>query len=99
MESLPLTFKRWGYTFTQVTREGDLAIYSQHRKERNVTRYEVVRIREQGTVTWPDGRTTPPKEAYPSSGSWGTSGWTFYTVADAQAKMQSLQTEKESASE
>ena len=54
-------------------------------------RYEVIRIRIQPEHTWPTGVTTPEKEAYPGSTSWGRLGWTFFLMADARAKLLALQ--------
>jgi hypothetical protein len=48
-------------------------------------RYEVVLIRVQKEHTWPTGVTTPEKEAYPGSTSWGRFGHTCFTLPEAQA--------------
>ena len=53
-------------------------------------RYEVVRIRIQREHTWPNGTTTPEKEAYPGSNSWGTLGWTFIERPLAEDKLRAL---------
>lgn len=84
------------FRYTQVARQGDVAIYRQTHKASGIDRFEIIRIRIAEEHTWPDGRTTPEREVYPGSNSWGTLGFTTFTLAEAQAKMQSLQTEKES---
>jgi hypothetical protein len=62
--------------------------YTQTHKASGNVRYEVIRI--QAAHTWPTGVTTPEKEAYPGSGSWGQLGWTFFTLETAQKKMSEL---------
>jgi hypothetical protein len=90
MELLPLTFTERGFAYQQIERQGDVAIYRQT-NHAGVVRYEVIRIRIQREHTWPNGTTTPEKEAYPGSNAWGTLAWTLYTLADAQALAQQLQ--------
>ena len=90
MELLPLSFRDRGFLYEQVERQGEVALYSQTNHS-GIVRYEVVRIRIQPEHTWPNGTTTPEKEAYPGSNSWGRLGWTFYSRADARAKLLALQ--------
>ena len=90
MEPLPVSFRDRGFLYDQIERQGDVAIYSQT-NHAGVVRYEVIRIRIQREHTWPNGTTTPEKEAYPGSNAWGTLAWTLYTLADAQALAQQLQ--------
>jgi hypothetical protein len=90
MEPLPLNFRDRGFLYEQIERQGDVAIYSQT-NHAGVVRYEVIRIRIQREHTWPNGTTTPEKEAYPGVAAWGTLGWTCFTLADAQALAKQLQ--------
>ena len=53
---------------------GTLAIFTQTHKASGHVRYEVVLIRIQKEHTWPTGVTTPEKEAYPGSTTWGRFG-------------------------
>jgi hypothetical protein len=78
------------FTYTQIERQGALAIYRQTHKASQAERYEVVKSRVRPAHTWPNGTTTPAHEAYPGAGSWGTLGWTCFTLADAQALAQQL---------
>ena len=89
MEPLPLRFRDRGFFYEQLDRQGDVALYTQT-NHAGIVRYEVVRIRIQREHTWPDGTTTPEKEAYPSSNSWGTLGWTFIERPLAEAKLRAL---------
>ena len=86
MQPIATDFTEGNYRFTQVERRGDFAIYQQqHRQAPGVIRYEVVKIRVQPEHTWPDGRTSPEREVYPSSSSWGTLGYTVYRIEEAQS--------------
>ena len=87
---LPLSFTEKGFVYQQVEREGGMAIYSQTHPG-GAVRYEVIRIRLQREHTWPTGVTTPEKEAYPGSTSWGRLGWTFFGLETARAKLLALQ--------
>ena len=89
MELLPLSFRDRGFFYEQVERQGDVALYTQT-NHAGIVRYEVVRIRIQREHTWPNGTTTPEKEAYPGSNSWGTLGWTFIERPLAEDKLRAL---------
>jgi hypothetical protein len=90
MEPLPVSFRDRGFLYEQVERQGDVALYTQT-NHAGIVRYEVIRIRIQREHTWPNGTTTPEKEAYPGSNSWGTLGWTFTLRPLAEAKLRELQ--------
>jgi hypothetical protein len=85
MLPLPAEFEDRLFRYAQVEREGDMAIFSQEHKASGHVRYEVVLIRVQPEHTWPTGITTPEKEAYPGSTSWGRLGHTCFTLPEAQA--------------
>lgn len=84
---LPLSteFEDGRFRYAQVERAGDIAIFTQANKTSGIQRYEVVLIRVQKAHTWPTGVTTPEKEAYPGSNSWGRLGHTCLTLPEAQA--------------
>ena len=90
METLPLSFRDRGFLYDQLERQGDVALYRQT-NHAGIVRYEVVRIRIQREHTWPNGTTTPEKEAYPGSNAGGTLGWTFLERSLAEAKLRALQ--------
>jgi hypothetical protein len=85
MLPLPTQFDDSRFRYTQVERDGDLAIFTQEHKASGIVRYEVVLIRVQQAHTWPTGVTTPEKEAYPGSTSWGRLGHTCHSLPEAQA--------------
>src|SRR5262245_66241719 len=90
MEPLPVSFRDRGFLYEQIERQGDVALYSQT-NHAGIVRNEVVRIRIQREHTWPNGTTTPEKEAYPGSNAWGTLGWTFLERPIEEATMNALQ--------
>jgi hypothetical protein len=86
---LPTRFRRDGFRYRQIAREGDAAIYEQTWSdcaEPSVC-YEIVRIRRREGFQI-DGRFVEPAEVYPSSGAWGVDGW---TVRDKESALQKLQ--------
>jgi hypothetical protein len=78
------------FQYVQLERRENVALYTQTHKASGTIRYEVIKIRIQPEHTWPTGVTTPEKEAYPGSGSWGRDGWTFFEITAAQQKMREL---------
>jgi len=74
---LPLEFHSHGFSYRQIARQGDWAIYAQGCQDSENVCYEVVRIRRQEAKTFPSGRSYPAREVYPASETWGTAGFTF----------------------
>jgi hypothetical protein len=96
MEPLATEFDDRTYHYTQLERHGNLALYEQRHKELEaVRRYEVVRIRERPAHTWPNGTTSPAREAYPSTTAWGRDGWTCFSRMEAQALLARLLREED----
>jgi hypothetical protein len=97
MLPLPTEFEDRLFRYEQVSREGDLAIFTQTHKASGHVRYEVVLIRVQPAHTWPTGVTTPEKEAYPGSTSWGRLGHTCFTLPEAQALAAAWRQQRDAA--
>jgi hypothetical protein len=74
---LPTRFRRDGFDYRQVAREGDVAIYEQRWTgcEKPSVCYEVIRIRRHEGFQI-DGRIIEPAETYPRSEDWGVYGFT-----------------------
>jgi len=89
---LPKEFRRDGFNYRQVAREGDIAIYQQVWSgcaDPSVC-YGVIRIkRREGFVV--DSRFIPPAEVYPRSEQWGELGWTFCNKDAAFAILRELE--------
>jgi hypothetical protein len=89
--SLPKEFLRDGFTYRQIARENDAAIYEQKWSgcsEPSVC-YEIIRIRRREGFSI-GGRFIPPAEVYPRSEQWGELGWTLTDRDAAFAKLREL---------
>jgi hypothetical protein len=82
-------FKHDGFKYRQIARE-DVAIYEQRWRDSENVCYEVVRIRRHEAKTFPDGKSSPAREAYPASAAWGDFGWTVTTLDAAYEKLRAL---------
>lgn len=94
---LPTEHEDSRFRYAQVERTGDIAIFTQTHKASGRVRYEVVVIRIQKEHTWPNGTTTPEKEAYPGSTSWGRLGQTCFTLSEAQAVAEAWRQQRETS--
>ena len=83
-------FKHGGFNYGQIGREGDLAIFEQRWRDSENVCYEVARIRRLEAKTFPNGKSSPAREAYPSSAAWGDFGWTVTTLDAAFAKLREV---------
>jgi len=90
MQPLPTQFTNSGFTYAQVQRTAETAIYSQSKHGR-IQAFEVVRIRKLPANTFPNGITSPAREAFPGNESWGTDGFTCLTLARAQERQMALE--------
>jgi len=75
---LPKEFRRDGFNYRQIAREGDVAVYEQtwlNRAEPSRS-YEVIRVRRRDGFQI-GGRFIEPAEVYPASELWGVNGFTF----------------------
>lgn len=88
---LPKEFRRDGFQYRQIAREGDAAIYEQVWTgcAEPSPSYEVTRIRRRDGFQI-GGRFVQPAEAYPNSEAWGTHGFTFTSKEAASAKLREL---------
>jgi len=98
MQPLLTDFEDRVFRYTHVEREGDIAIFCQMHKESGCARFEVVTIRVQPAHTWPNGTTSLEREAYPGSNSWGSLGFTCFTLQAAQALARTLRAAQEAPS-
>jgi hypothetical protein len=92
---LPKEFRRDGFNYRQIAREGDAAIYEQRWTgcAEPSPAYEVIRIRRR------DGfqigtRFVEPAEVYPASKLWGVDGFTFTDRNKAWAKFSEISLEE-----
>lgn len=90
MKPLPDQYKKNGYDFNRIDREGDVAIYEQIEPETNRrVAFEVFEV-----MKYPEreigGVVVPAKEATPSNEMWGTFGYTVWNLGAANEKKDLL---------
>ena len=88
---LPKEFRRDGFDYRQIAREGNAAIYEQRWTgcaEPSVC-YEVIRIRQREGFQI-NGRFVGPAEVYPNSEAWGVNGFTLSNRDAAFAKLREI---------
>lgn len=89
MKILAKTVENKGFTFRQIKREGDKAIYEQTKKGLKLKKYEVIKIgRHNGYEI--GGQYIAPAETYPGASQWGVTGWTFGDLRDAETKFKKI---------
>ena len=88
---LPTQFRRDGFNYQQIAREGDAAIYEQTWIGccNPSIAYEVVRIRRREGFKI-GGRCVEPAEVYPNSDAWGVDGFTLTNKDAAFAKLKEV---------
>jgi hypothetical protein len=88
-------FRRDGFDYRQIAREGNAAIYEQRwtgYAEPSVC-YEIIRVkRREGFEI--AGRWIPPAEVYPNSEAWGVDGFTVTDKDAAFAKLRQMRFEQ-----
>lgn len=85
MKTLPLKFKKWGDTFTQVKRTGDIALYERKTKQ-GKSQWEVFHVLRHDGLALSNGIKSQPAEFMVGTSLWGVKGWTFLTLEDAELK-------------
>lgn len=88
---LPKEFRHDGFSYRQIARERDAAIYEQRWTgcaEPSVA-YEMIRIRRREGFHI-GGRSVEPAEIYPNAEAWGVDGLTFAERDDAFSKLLEL---------
>jgi hypothetical protein len=88
---LPKEFRRDGFNYRRIARQGSAAIYEQRWTgcaEPSVC-YEVIRIRYRDGFHI-GGRFVEPAEVYPNSEAWGTDGFTLTDKDAAFVKLRQL---------
>jgi len=89
LKPIPASFAKKGFDHKQIARSGNIAIYERSRIGMKCPHWEVVKIgHHNGYIL--AGVEIPPSETYPSSESWGVSGWTYRNLEKAKAKFDSL---------
>jgi len=79
---IPTQFKKKGFTYTQLKRDGMKAIFQQTRDDSTINNYEVVRLGRHNGYNM-GGSFIEPSETYPGSSLWGIMGWTCTSIDKA----------------
>ena len=89
--TLPTQLRRDGFTYRQIAREGDAAIYEQTWNECSEPHvcFEVIRIRRREAVEVA-GKFIEAAEVYPKSEAWGVDGFTYTDKNEAFRKLRQL---------
>jgi len=86
---IPSEFKKKGFNYKQVRREGNKAIFEQTREGSDISNFEVVKLgRHNGYVM--GGVKIEPAETYPGSSLWGIMGWTCSSIDKALERYNQL---------
>jgi hypothetical protein len=90
-KSLPIRFRRDGFNYKQIAREGDVAIYEQAWSgcPNPSVCYEVIRIRRREGFQI-GARFVEPAEVYPNAEAWGVDGFTLTDKDAAFAKLREI---------
>jgi hypothetical protein len=86
---IPTQFNKKGFTYTQLKREGNRAIFQQTRKGSSLNNYEVVKIGRHNGYTM-GGVMIEPAETYPGSSLWGITGWTCTSIDQALQRYEMM---------
>jgi len=86
---IPSEFKKKGFNYKQVRREGNKAIFEQTREGSDIHNFEVVKLgRHNGYVM--GGVKIEPAETYPGSSLWGIMGWTCTDLDSANKRYNQI---------
>lgn len=84
MIPLPTHFIEGRFTYTQLERQGMVALFTQVFTKSGAIRYEVIKVQSIDDHLWPAGNVTLAHEYYPGVSLWGKSGWTFLSLPAAK---------------
>ena len=87
MKTIDKAFTSKNFSFKQIHRDEDFAIYERfHDNTPEKKHYEVVKIQSHNGYAI-GGQMYPASEYYPSSNAWGVDGFTCITKKDAYEKL------------
>ena len=85
-KTLAKTFRKNGFDYQQVWREGDFAIYKQSKEGVTKNWFEAIQITKHDGYEIA-GNKIEPSEIYPSNEKWGTLGFTCIDLVSAHKKI------------
>jgi hypothetical protein len=82
-------FTRGGFHHRLLKRHGDVCLVQRRNLLTDSVHWEVVRLQhESARVIW--GRAYPAHLRYPGTEQWGTAGWTYTTLPEAERRFSAL---------
>jgi hypothetical protein len=90
IEHKPLkeSFSKYGFDYKMIKRTKKKAIFEQSKRNR-VFSYEVITVSKHNGFTLGDVY-IEPSETYPSTSEWGSKGFTYKTLEEAERKYREL---------
>ena len=89
MKTIPVQFAHDGFNLRLLKRTGDVALFAKSKPTHSRDTFEVVLIQHHPAESI-CGRAYPARESMPPSESWGTLGWSYPNLEDAQEKFRAL---------
>ena len=89
MKKLDKVINKKGFTYTQIVREGNKAIYRQDKEGYTSSSFEVVKIGSHNGYEL-NGVKIAAAETYPSTSLWGIQGWTCKDLDSAKKKFKKI---------
>ncbi len=89
IRTVPVEFGANGLKYRQVTRAGQVAVYSVQSKAGKIYGFEVVMLKIAPACTFM-GEFFPDREVYPSNQDFGSTGWYFPSRKDSERLFQEL---------
>ncbi len=90
MRAIEKTFRKDGFDYEQVFRQGDIAIYKQTKKESPANIHFEVGIIQKNKEREMFGVKMEANESWPPSTAWGILAWTYGDLASAKRRAMSL---------
>jgi hypothetical protein len=83
-------FTRDRFTHTLLQRDGAVCLVERTNHDTGSVHWEVVRLHWERERVGPNGALFPAGERYPTGNDWGTDGWTYTSLADAEWRYRDL---------
>jgi hypothetical protein len=83
-------FRLGGFDYRLVRRIGDVALFEKSKPHHSRPCYDLVIVQRRKAHTWPNGKTTPAREAMPRWEQWGDAGWSYSDLARAEERFNAL---------
>ncbi len=89
LRAIPADFTHGGFEFHLHKRTGSVALFEKRKPTQSQFSFELILVQQHPAETI-CGRAYPAREAMPPSESWGTCGWTYAELRDAESAFRAL---------